>query len=116
VTIALSAINPANVIALRILDVLLARHQHTGNDRHRLDIDMDILSLRLHLRVCGEAISEAQIDLADDGASALQALRWHLGPDIELVTMHRRVHRWLVAGREVILDSFNGQHTCLRVA
>jgi hypothetical protein len=115
-TIALSAINPRNVGVLRVLDALLARHEDPGDDRDRLDVDVDILSLRLHLQVCGDAISAAQIELADDGASALQALRWHLGPDVELATMHRRVHRWLVDGREVILDSFNGQRTCLRFA
>lgn len=113
-TIVLSAINPRNVVVLRILDALLARHGHAGKDRG--SIDVDILSLRRHLQVCGEEISEAQIELADDGASALRALRWHLGPDIELATMHRRVHRWLVDGREIILDSFNGQRTCVRVA
>jgi len=115
-TIALPTINPRDATMLHVLDVLLARRMHSGNDRDRIDVEVDILGVRLRLRVCGNAMSEAQLELAGDGTSALQALRWHLGPDMELATMHRRVHRWLVAGREVILDSFNGEHTCLRVA
>ncbi|HEY3409340.1 MAG TPA: hypothetical protein VGK53_14305 [Propionicimonas sp.] len=115
-TIALSALNQTNAVVLRVLDALLARPEHVCNDRERSDLDVNILSLRTHLRVCGDGISEAEIELADDGASALKALRWHLGPDIELASMHRRVHRWLVGGREVVLDSFNGKRTCLRIA
>jgi hypothetical protein len=115
-TIALPPINPRDVTMLHVLDALLARRLHSGNDRDRIDVKVDILGVRLHLRVCGNAMSEALLELAGDGASALQALRWHLGPDIEMATMHRRVHRWLIAGREVILDSFNGEHTCLRVS
>jgi hypothetical protein len=115
-TIPLAAINQTNVVVLRILDALLARHEHLGVDRNRADLEVDIQSLRMHLQLGGDGISEAQIELGDDGASALKALRWHLGPDIELASMHRRVHRWLVDGREVILDSFNGRSTCLRIA
>ena len=115
-TIALAAINHTNVVVLRILDALLARHEHLGKDGDRTDLEVDIESLRMHLQLCGDGISEAEIELADDGVSALRALRWHLGPDIELTSMHRRVHRWLVGGREVILDSFNGRRTCLRIA
>lgn len=115
-TIALPTINSRDVTMLRVLDALLARGMPIGNDRDRIDVEVDILSVRLHLRLSDNAMSEAQLELAGDGASALQALRWHLGPDLELATMHRKVHRWLVAGREVVLDSFNGQHTCLRVS
>jgi len=115
-TMALSAINQTNVVVLRVLDALLARHEHLGDDRDRTNLEVDILSVRTHLQMCGDGISEAEIELADDEASALKALRWHLGPDIELAGMHRRVHRWLVEGREVILDSFNGKRTCLRIA
>ncbi len=115
-TIALTTITPTNVVLLRVLDALLGLHEVAGRNRDRIDVDIDILRLRLQLRMCGDAISEAQIDLPDEGASFLQALRWHLGPDIELATMHRRIHRWLVDGREVVLDSFNGHRTCLRVA
>jgi len=115
-TIALSAVNQTNVVVLRVLDALLARHEHLGHEKDRTDLEVDILSLRTHLQVCGDGISEAEIELVDDEASALKALRWHLGPDTELASMHRRVHRWLVEGREVILDSFNGKRTCLRIA
>jgi hypothetical protein len=115
-TIALGAISHTNLVALRILDALLARHEHLGKDGDRTDLEVNIASLRTHLQLCGDGTSEAEIELADDGASALKALRWHLGPDIELASMHRRVHRWLVDGREVILDSFNGKRTCLRIA
>lgn len=115
-TIALPTITETNVILLRVLDALLRLHQVAGRNRDRIDVDIDILSLRLHLLMCGDVISEAQIDLPDEAPSVLNALRWHLGPDIELATMHRRIHRWLVDGREVVLDSFNGHRTCLRVA
>jgi hypothetical protein len=115
-TIALPTITPTNVVLLRVLDALLSLHGDAGPGRDRLEVDLDILSLRLHVRMCGDTVSEAQIDLPDEGASVLPALRWHLGPDLELATMHRRINRWLVGGREVILDSFNGHRTCLRVA
>jgi hypothetical protein len=115
-TIDRTAISHTKVVVRRILDALLSRHEHLGKDRDRTDLEVDIESLRSHLQLCGDGISEAEIELADDGASALKALRWHLGPDIELASMHRRVHRWLVDGREVILDSFNGKRTCLRIA
>ena len=115
-TIALSTITPRNVVVLRVLDALLARRERAGDDGNRHDVHVDFLNLRLHLQVCGDAIAGAQIELADDGATALQALRWHLGADIELATTHRRVHRWLVDGREVILDSVNGRCTFVRLA
>jgi hypothetical protein len=115
-TLPLPSINQTNVLVLRVLDALLARHEHMGSNRDRTDLEVDIQSLRTHLQLCGDDLSEARIELADDGASALKALRWHLGPDIELASMHRRVHRWLVDGREVILDSFNGRSTFLRIA
>lgn len=115
-TTPLSGINQKNVVMLGVLEALLGVHGHASRDRDRVDVDAHILGLRVHLQMYGHVVSEAQIDLADDEASALHALRWHLGPDIELATMHRRVHRWLVDGREVILDSFNGKRMCLRVA
>lgn len=115
-TIPLSATNPTNVAVLGVLDALLALHRSADRELDRTDVDVDVLGLRLHLRVYGDVVAEAQIDLGDDDSSPLQALRWHLGPDTELATMHRRVHRWLVNGREVILDSFNGRRTCLRIA
>lgn len=67
------------------------------------------------LRSLKRAASEARIDLGDDEQSVLRLLRRHLGPDIEFATPHRRVHRWLVAGREVLLDTLNGRRTCLRI-
>lgn len=115
-TTALTAISHTNALVLHLLDALLALHGHALKDRDRADVDVDFPGLRLHVKVRGDVVAEAQIELADDGESALHALRWHLGPDVELATMHRRVHRWLVDGREVLLDSFNGQRTCLRVA
>ena len=109
-------VDQKNLLVLRVLDALLGFHGRTNRYRDCMYVDVEVLGLSVHLLMCGEVISEAQIDLADDEASALRALRWHLGPDTELATMHRRVHRWLVDGREVMLDSFNGRRTCLRVA
>ena len=115
-TTTLPTFTPADVELLRLLDALLSPHEVACASRDRIDVDLDILNLRLHLRMCGDALSEAQIDLPDAAGSVLLALRWHLGPDTELATMHRRINRWQVSGREVILDSFNGHRTCLRVA
>lgn len=112
----MSGIDQKDLVVLHVLDALLRLHRHTSRYRDCVYVDVDVLGLHLHLLMCGKAMSEAQIDLADDEASALEALRWHLGPDTEIATMHRRVHRWLVDGREVRLDSFNGRRTCLRVA
>lgn len=57
-----------------------------------------------------------RLDLPDDEEPVLRALRRQLGPGLEIATPHRRVHRWLVAGREVLLDTFNGHRTCLHIA
>ena len=112
----LSGIDHKNLVVLRVLDALLRLHGRTNRYRDCVNVDLDVLGLPLHLLMCDQVLSEARIDLADDGSATLRALRWHLGPDIEIGTMHRRVHRWLVDGREVLLDSFNGRRTCLRVA
>ena len=60
-TIALAAINHTNVVVLRILDALLARHEHLGKDGDGTALEVDIESLRMHLQVCGDGISEAEI-------------------------------------------------------
>jgi hypothetical protein len=112
----LPGIDQKHLVVLRVLDALLRLHGRTTRYRDCAYVDVVILGLPLHLLMCDNVMSEARIDLADDEAPALQALRWHLGPDTEISTMHRRVHRWLVDGREVLLDSFNGRRTCLRVA
>jgi hypothetical protein len=112
----MSGIDQKNLVVLRVLDALLRLTRRSNRYRDCVYVDVDVLGLPLHLLMCDRVMSEAHIDLADDETSALQALRWHLGPDTEIATMHRRVHRWLVEGREVLLDSFNGHRTCLRVA
>lgn len=79
--------------------------------------ELELPFWRAHVTLNREGVAEAQIEIDDgDEASVLVMLRRHLGPGIEIGQMHRRIHRWLVDGREVLLDSFNGRSTCLRIA
>ena len=86
------------------------------NEGLRGDVDADSDAGRVPSRRVKQTASEVRIDLDDDDQSVLRLLRRHLGPDIEFGTPHRRVHRWLVAGREVLLETVNGRRTCLRIA
>ena len=61
--------------------------------------------LTADLVVEGDRLAEAMVPLPDHEMEFLTALRAHFGPDIEIVTPRRRVHRWMVHDHELLLDA-----------
>lgn len=119
-----------DAMVLSVLEALLAADWNPtcvphGPDQCSATSDADSVGLselelpfwRAHVTLNREGVAEAHIQIDDDDeAAVLVLLRRHWGPGIEIAQMHRRIHRWLVNGREVLLDSFNGHATCLRIA
>ena len=56
----------------------------------------------------GDRLAEVLVSLPNHENAFVQALCSHLGPDTEIATPRRRVHRWMAHGHEVLLDSCCG--------